>query len=75
MTHVGYRLERHNAHMAAVRAVQRRNRLERVRCVLHQYTGWLHAGLLPGDGEDTIHQLRLLREDIEAEMVAEGQQP
>ncbi len=75
MTHVGYRMERHNAHMAAVRAVQRRHQLERLRCVLVQYVTWQQMGILPRDGDGTIAELRQLHTDIEAQMRAEGQEP
>ena len=61
MTHIGYRMERHNAHMAAVRAVQRSHQLQRVERVLAQHVAWRRAGLqLEGDTETiaTLHEMR-----------------
>ncbi len=58
--------------MAAVRAIQRRNRIERV---LAQHEARHRAGtVLDGDLE-TIAALREMREELAAEMRAEGQRP
>ena len=73
--HVGYRLERHNAHMATVRAVQRRGQLERLERVVAQIQAWQGRGFgLDGDLE-TIAMLKEVREDLLAEMRRNGQLP
>ena len=75
MTHIGYRLERHNAHMAAVRAIQRRHQLQRVESVLARHEAWRRTGVqLEGDAE-SVAALIDMRDDLIAEMTATGQQP
>ncbi len=75
MTFLGHRHERHCAHIAAVRAVQRRHQLQRVERVLAQHEAWRRAGMvLDGDAE-TVDALGEMHEELVAEMLAEGQQP
>ncbi len=74
-THIGYRMERHNAHMAAVWASQRRGQLQRVQRVIAQHEAWRRAGIL-GEGEaDTLKTLYELRDELVGEMRANGQEP
>jgi len=73
--HIGYRLERHNAHMAAVRACQRRGQLERVGQAIARHQTWDRAGVLSARERETLGLLVALHDEIAAEMRAEGQEP
>ena len=71
MSFLGHRYERHCAHMAAVREVQRRNQLQRVERVLAQHEAWKTAGVqLDGDLE-AIAALHEMRREIAAALQAE----
>ena len=54
MTHIGYRLERHNKHMAAVRAVQRRGHYDRVQRAIAEHRLWDRQGVLTKRERDTL---------------------
>jgi len=59
--------------MAAVRAVQRSHQLQRVERVLAQHEAWRRSGLqLEGDAE-TIEILSGMRDQLLADVLAEGQ--
>ena len=61
MTFLGHRYERHRQHMDAVRAVQRRNQLQRVEKVLAQHEAWRRVGVdLNGDAAiiETLYDMR-----------------
>lgn len=73
--HIGYRLERHNAHMAAVCARQRRGQLERVGQAIARLQSWDRAGVLSERERETLGLLLDLHKEIAAEMRAEGQEP
>lgn len=75
MTHVGYRMERHNAHMAAVCAVQLRHQLERVERVLAQHEAWQRLRQNQEGAAETIAMLNEMQDELVAEMMVAGQQP
>ena len=70
MTHLGYRMERHVAHMAAVRAIQRSHQLQRVERVLAQHVAWQRAGLQMEGDAATIALLAPLNHQPTATAVA-----
>ena len=76
---LGHRHERHNAHISAVRAVQRRHQLQRVERVLAQHEAWRRMGVDPEGAAETVNALNEMHEELVAEMLAEmlaeGQQP
>ena len=73
---IGFRLERHNRHMAAVRAVQRRGQYDRLLGrAIAEHRLWDRQDVLTDRERETLALLVDLRDDLAQRMRAEGQKP
>lgn len=73
--HIGYRMERLNRHMAAVRAVQRRGSLERLQRAIAEHRMWDRQGVLSERERETLALLVDMRDEQMQRMQEDGQEP